>query len=91
MKLLLFLFEIAICVFACYLIYREKDLIKFEHKVWVFAKAFLKAVVFSVRDKICGEPTETEKEPVSFSNEEYEMMLASLNKNSKVKDFKIAS
>ncbi|MGN0525986.1 MAG: hypothetical protein ACI4IF_00955 [Acutalibacteraceae bacterium] len=91
MKLLLFLFEIVACVFACYLVYREKDLIKFEHKVWIYTKAFFKAVVFSVRDKIYGEPVKEEKETVSFSNEEYEMMLASLNKNSKTADFKIAS
>ncbi len=37
---------------CCYLIYREKDLIKFERKVWKYVKAFFKAVVYTVAEKL---------------------------------------
>lgn len=74
---------------VCYAIYREKDLIKFERKVWKYAKAFFKAFYFSVRDRFVAEKKVENVTPLV--NSEFEEMLESLNKNSKVIDFQIAS
>ncbi len=84
-----FFLECAAVGLVCYAIYREKDLVKFERKVWKYTKAFFKSVYFSLRDKF-----ETEKKVgnvTPFVNAEFEEMLESLNKNSKVVDFQIAS
>lgn len=39
-----FLLEVFAILLGCYLIYREKDLIEFEKKVWRYIKAFFKTV-----------------------------------------------
>ena len=84
-----FFLECAAVGLVCYAIYREKDLIRFERKIWKYAKAFFKAVYFSIRDKFVSENKVTEITPLV--NTEFEEMLESLNKNSKVIDFQIAS
>lgn len=85
-----FLLEVSAILLGCYLIYREKDLIKFEKKVWKYAKAFVKACAYTLRDKICG--VEEVKEPVTLiTNDEYEEMLKTLNRSSNVTDIRIAS
>ena len=84
-----FFLECAAVGLVCYAIYREKDLIRFERKVWKYAKGFFKAVCFTLHDKFA---TEKEVENVTpLVNTEFEEMLESLNKNSKVIDFQIAS
>lgn len=84
-----FFLECAAVGLVCYAIYREKDLIRFERKVRKYIKAFFKAVYFSVKDKFVSEKKVTDITPVA--NTEFEEMLESLNKNSKVIDFQIAS
>lgn len=84
-----FFLECAAVALVCYAIYREKDLIKFERKVWKYTKAFFKATYFSVRDKF-NTKKET-KNVTPLVNSEFQEMIDSLNKNSKVVDFQIAS
>lgn len=84
-----FFLECAAVGIVCYAIYREKDLIRFERRVWKYTKAFFKAVYFSLQDKIA--PKKEIKNVTPLVNAEFEEMLESLNKNSKVIDFKIAS
>ena len=81
--------ELSAIVLLCYGIYREKDLIKFERKVWKYTKAFFKAAYFSIQDKFLSKKEVKNVTPVI--NVEFEEMLNSLNKNSKVVDFQIAS
>ncbi len=87
--LLRFFLECAALGVVCYAIYREKDLIKFERKVWKYTKAFFKAAYFSIQDKFSSKKDVKNVTPVI--NVEFEEMLNSLNKNSKVVDFQIAS
>ena len=84
-----FFLECAAVGLVCYAIYREKDLIRFERKVWKLTKAFFKAAFFSIRDKFVTEKKEENVTPLV--NSEFNEMLESLNKNSKVIDFQIAS
>lgn len=42
---------------CCYLIYREKDLIRFERKVWKYTKAFFKALVYTITEKLEAKKT----------------------------------
>ena len=84
-----FFLECAAVGLVCYAIYREKDLIRFERKVWKYTKAFFKALYFSLQDKFA--PKKETKNITPLVNVEFEEMLDSLNKNSKVIDFQIAS
>lgn len=84
-----FFLECAAVCLVCYAVYREKDLIKFERKVWKYTKAFFKALYLSTRDKLVSEKKVQNVTPLV--NTEFEEMLESLNKNSKVIDFQIAS
>ena len=84
-----FFLECAAVGLVCYAIYREKDLIKFERKIWKYTKAFFKAVYYSLQDKLA--PKKEIKNVTPLVNTEFEEMLNSLNKNSKVVDFQIAS
>ena len=84
-----FFLECAAVGLVCYAIYREKDLIRFERKIWKYSKAFFKAVYFSIRDKFVVEKKVENVTPLV--NTEFEEMLEALNKNSKVVDFRIAS
>ena len=43
-----FFLECAAVGLVCYAVYREKDLIRFERKVWKYTKAFFKAAYFSI-------------------------------------------
>ena len=84
-----FFLECAAVCLVCYAVYREKDLIRFERRVWKYTKAFFKAVYFSIRDKFVAKKKVGNVTPLV--NTEFEEMLESLNKNSKVIDFQIAS
>ncbi|MBQ7115168.1 MAG: hypothetical protein IJN94_01990 [Clostridia bacterium] len=84
-----FFLECAAVGLVCYAIYREKDLIRFERKVWKYTKAFFKAVYYSLQDKLA--PKKEAENVTPLVNTEFEEMLNSLNKNSKVVDFQIAS
>lgn len=84
-----FFLECAAVGLVCYAIYREKDLIKVERKIWKYTKAFFKAAYFSLQDKFA--PKKETKNVTPLVNAEFEEMLNSLNKNSKVIDFQIAS
>ena len=84
-----FFLECAAVGLVCYAIYREKDLIRFERKVWKYVKAFFKATYYSIHDKVVTEKKVENVTPLV--NTEFEEMHQSLNKNSKVVDFQIAS
>lgn len=84
-----FFLECAAGALVCYAIYREKDLIRFERKVWKYAKAFFKAAYFTLCDKFSRKKDTVAVKPIE--NTEFKEMLESLNKNSKVVDFQIAS
>ena len=84
-----FFLECAAVGLVCYAIYREKDLIRFERKIWKYTKAFFKAAYFSIRDKFVKEKKVENVTPLV--NTEFKEMLEALNKNSKVVDFQIAS
>ena len=84
-----FFLECAAVGLVCYAIYREKDLIRFERKVWKYTKAFFKAAYFSLQDRFA--PKKEIENVTPLVNVEFEEMLESLNKNSKVVDFQIAS
>lgn len=84
-----FFLECAAVGLVCYAIYCEKDLIRFERKVWKYTKAFFKAVYFSLQDKFASK--KEIKNVTPLVNAEFEEMLESLNKSSKVIDFRIAS
>lgn len=38
-------------IFVIYCVYREKDIAKWERKVWKYVKSFFKAVIFTVQEK----------------------------------------
>jgi hypothetical protein len=46
-----FFLECAFAGLVCYAIYREKDLIKLERKIWFYTKAFFKAVYYTIKEK----------------------------------------
>lgn len=81
--------ELSAIALLCYGVYREKDLIKFERKVFKYLKAFVLSCVYTVKDKLVGEKKTDNVTSVDTSA--YEEMLASLNKSSNVYDIKIAS
>lgn len=84
-----FFLECAAVGLTCYAVYREKDLIILERKAWKYVKAFFKAVYFTLKDKIHSKKATVVATPVS--NYEFEEMLKSLNKNSKIDGYRIAS
>ena len=84
-----FFLECAAVGLVCYAIYREKDLIRFERKIWKYTKAFFKALRFTLRDKFAKKQSVENITPIA--NTEFKEMLDALNKNSKVVDFQIAS
>lgn len=47
-----FMLECMAAAICCYAVYREKDLIKFEHKAWVYTKAFFKAFYYTMAEKL---------------------------------------
>lgn len=81
--------ELSAIALLCYGVYREKDLIKFERKIFKYVKAFVLSCVYSVRDKLSDE--KKTDNVISVDTTAYEEMLASLNKSSNVYDIKIAS
>ena len=82
-------FELSAIALLCYGIYREKDLVKFERKVFKYVKAFVLSCVYSVKD-LFVKKTEANN-VVTVDVAAYEDMLHSLNKASNVYDIKIAS
>ena len=79
--------EIAIITLGAYAIYREKDLVKFERKVAKYIRAFFKALAYTIRDKKQSKRVT----PVTpYKNEEYDEMLNSLNKASRLEDILVA-
>lgn len=81
--------EVSAILLGCYLIYREKDLIKIEKKIWKYSKAFVKACAFTLRDKIYG--TRMSKPTPITVNRDYEELLKSVSKESNIIDIRIAS
>lgn len=82
-------FELSAIALLCYGIYREKDLVKFERKVFKYVKAFVLSCAYSVKDLFVKK--ESTSNVVSVDVTAYEEMLSSLNKASNVYDIKIAS
>lgn len=83
-----FVFEI-IAVGACsYALYRQKDLIRFEKKVWKYTKAFVKACYCTLQDRFavrnCAPivPVRTEK---------YKTDIKLIGNTSNITDAQIAS
>ena len=88
-----FLLEVGAILLGCYLIYREKDLIKFEKKVFKYTKAFFKACAYTLRDKIFGKPVSVRPTPITVNKQvnAYEELLCSINFESETNDVLIAS
>ena len=85
-----FFLECAAAGLVCYAIYREKDLIKFERKVWKYTKAFFKALYFTLKEKVAPVKEARTAEPLV--NEEFAEILASLdNAPAKIVEFPMAS
>ena len=89
-----FLFNLILVIVGVLALYKEKDLIKFERKVKKYVKAFLKAVYYTVLKK---KNSKKKNAAVKVNNireteyrEEYEKMLASLNKSSRLDDVMVA-
>lgn len=78
----------ALVILASYSIYREADLIKFERKVGKYIKAFFKALYYSIRNRKSSSDN-VSKMP-TYRNDEYDEMLARLNKASKIENIKVA-
>jgi hypothetical protein len=88
LALLKLIVEVAIISLGAYAIYREKDLVKFERKVARYVKAFCKALYCTIRDK---KKTVKSENIVEYKrNDEYEEMLKSLNKSSRIDDVLVA-
>lgn len=47
-----FFLEIMAVAGCCYLIYKEKEIAKWERKVWKYIKAFFKALAYTIVEKI---------------------------------------
>ncbi len=91
--ILKFIIEGLFVLLAGYAIYKEKTLIKFERKVAKFIKAFFKAAYYSILEKKKRKPMNTVNiRAVSQKAyiEEYEKMLSTLNKASKIDDVLVA-
>ena len=85
-----FLFNIGLVLLGAYAIYREKDLIKFERKVWKYTKAFFKALYYTILERKNKNNAPVEPLYSDDYTEEYEQMLANLNKASKIEDVLVA-
>lgn len=48
-----FLLECLAVGLVCYAIYREKDLIRFERKAWLYVKSFFKALYYTAKERVC--------------------------------------
>ena len=70
-------------------LYGQREIAYLQKEKGKYSKAFFKAAYFSLRDKFVAEPKVEDVTPLV--NAEFEEMLESLNKNSKVIDFQIAS
>lgn len=81
--------ELSAIALLCYGVYREKDLIKFERKVFKYVKAFVLSCAYSIRDKFKRE--KKTGNVISVDTSAYEEMLVSLNKSSNVYDVQFAS
>lgn len=81
-------FEIAMILVGGYALYREKDLIRFERKVAKYVKAFVKACYYTILEK--KRSKSKPQQVVTYRNPEYDEMLASLNKASKIEDIIVA-
>ena len=89
-----FLFNLVLVLAGVLALYKEKELIRFERKVKKYVKAFLKAVYYTVLEK---KNSKKKAHTVKVNNireaeykEEYEKMLASLNKASRLDDVMVA-
>ncbi len=85
-----FFFNIGLVLLGAYAIYREKDLIKFERKAKKYIKAFFKAVYHSVLEKKNKRIAPVQELHNTDYREDYEEMLANLNKASKLEDVLVA-
>lgn len=47
-----FFLEIIAVAGCCYLIYKEKEIAKWERKMWKYIKAFFKALAYTVAEKL---------------------------------------
>lgn len=88
-----FIIEGLFVLLAGYAIYREKDLIRFERKIAKVVKAFFKALYYTFQEKRNRKPVnKVNVHAISQQEytEEYEKMLASINKASKIEDVLVA-
>ena len=83
-----FFFNLFLVFVGTYAILHEKELAKFERKAIKCVKAFFKAIYLTIKEKEQAEQKETVI--YEFKNDEYEEMLASLNKASKLDDVLVA-
>ncbi len=80
---------IGLCVITlgAYSIYREKDIARIERKLGRYIKAFFKALAYTIHDK---RAPKREVKITPYNNEEYNEMLDSLNKASRLDDVLVA-
>jgi uncharacterized protein (UPF0305 family) len=87
LELIKLFIEIAIISLGAYAIYSEKDLVRFERKAAKYIKAFFKALQLSIRDK---KQSKRVAVVTPYRNDEYDEMLNSLNKASRLDDVLVA-
>lgn len=80
--------QAALILLGSYALYRERDLIKFERKAGKYIKAFFKALFYTVRQKRSSSKN-ISKLP-TYRNDEYDEMLARLNKASRIENIRVA-
>ena len=85
-----FFFHISLILLGALVIYKEKELIKFERKAKKYIKAFFKAVYYTILEKRNEKNVPVEELYKDEYKEEYDKMLADLNKASKIDDIMVA-
>lgn len=90
LTILKFLFNLSLVLLGAYAIYREKDLIRFERKVWKYTKAFFKALYYTVSKKQIEDNESVESLYNDNITDDYEEILSGLNKVTETEDVLVA-
>ena len=94
LTLVKFFFHFMLVLAGVLALYKEKELIRFERKVKKYVKAFFKAVYYTALEKKNSKNKATvvkmDDARKAEYNEEYEKMLSSLNKASRLEDVMVA-
>ena len=90
LDLLRIFFELSLIFAGCFVIYKEKALIKFEKKAARYIKGFFKACAYTLRDSFIGKKETVKAEVKTIGNPEFEEILVGLNKSAEIIDIKDA-